>query len=331
MRDNPISPTVDYGRNGVQHGHLRLPYSRNDSAWGSILIPISVIRNGEGPVALFTGANHGDEYEGPLALTHLAQTLRDDQVQGTVILIPFMNHPAFMVGARVSPLDQGNLNRTFPGLPDGTPTQKIADYFQRVLLPMADIVLDYHSGGKTLDFLPFAASHVLEDKAQETRCRDARDAFNAPFSIEMREIDALGMYDTAAEEMGKTFVSTELGGRGTATPQTVDIARKGARNLLIHAGILEGELDLTATRMLTQPDDACFHFSPEGGLVEFINDLGQPVRMGETLAQIWPTTHTGQAPLAILAQRDGILTARHHPGLVAQGDCLAVLAVEIAD
>ena len=45
-----------------------------------------------------------------------------------------------------------------------TVTQIIADYFSRTLLPMSEYVLDIHSGGKTLDCLPFAASHVLDDK-----------------------------------------------------------------------------------------------------------------------------------------------------------------------
>ena len=62
-------------RDGVQHGFLRLPYSRDDSAWGSVMIPIAVIRNGKGPTALLTGGNHGDEYEGPIALFDLARTL----------------------------------------------------------------------------------------------------------------------------------------------------------------------------------------------------------------------------------------------------------------
>ena len=60
----------------MQHGFLRLPYSRNDSAWGSVMIPITVIKNGDGPTALLTGGNHGDEYEGPLALFELANTLK---------------------------------------------------------------------------------------------------------------------------------------------------------------------------------------------------------------------------------------------------------------
>ena len=142
-----------------------------------------------------------------------------------------MNAPAVHAATRTSPIDGGNMNRAFPGRPDGTITEKIADYFTRYLLPMADIVLDFHSGGKSLDFLPFAACHTLEDKAQEARCRAARDAFCAPFSLQMLEIDPSAMYDHAAESQGKTFVTTELGGRGTATPETVAIARRGLRNL----------------------------------------------------------------------------------------------------
>src|SRR5262245_49257346 len=161
LRPSPISPTVDFDRNGVQHGFLRLPYSRDDSAWGSVMIPIAVVRNGEGPTALLTGGNHGDEYEGPVALFELARTLDAKDVSGTVIIVPAMNYPAFRAGTRTSPIDKGNLNRAFPGRPDGTATEKIADYFQRYLLPRADLVVDFHSGGKTLDFVPFCAAHIL--------------------------------------------------------------------------------------------------------------------------------------------------------------------------
>ncbi|RWQ62018.1 hypothetical protein [Mesorhizobium sp.] len=51
------------------------------------MIPICVIRNGSGPTALLTGANP-DEYEGPLALYHLARTLDKRSVWGTIIVTP---------------------------------------------------------------------------------------------------------------------------------------------------------------------------------------------------------------------------------------------------
>lgn len=325
LRPSPVVPTVDFDADGVQHGFLRLPYSRDDSAWGSVMIPIAVIRNGEGPTALLTGGNHGDEYEGPIALFDLARTLRPEEVRGRIIIVPAMNYPAFRAGTRTSPIDRGNLNRSFPGRPDGTVTEKIADYFTRNLLPLADIVLDFHSGGRTLDFVPFAAAHILPDKAQEARCFAAVAAFSAPYSMRMLEIDAVGMYDTTAEEMGKVFVTTELGGGGTARAETVRIAKRGVRNVLRHAGILDGVIEHSESRWIDMPSDDCFLFAEEEGLIETCKDLGETVRAGEIVARIYPTGRTGSPPVEHRAALDGILAARHFPGLVKAGDCIAVV------
>ncbi|MDI6025135.1 N(2)-acetyl-L-2,4-diaminobutanoate deacetylase DoeB [Corticibacterium sp. UT-5YL-CI-8] len=328
IRPSPISPTVDFDRDGVQHGHLRLPYSRDDSAWGSVMIPICVVRNGSGPTALLTGANHGDEYEGPLALFDLARRLDAREVSGTVIIVPAMNYPAFRTGTRTSPIDKGNMNRSFPGKPDGSVTQKIADYFQRELLPRADIVLDFHSGGKTLDFLPWCAAHVLPDKAQEKASFDAVEAFSAPWSVKMLEIDTVGMYDTAAEEMGKIFVTTELGGGGTSTAASVRIARRGVANVLRHAGILSGAVETVPTTWLDMPD-GCFCFAESDGMIETTVDLGEPVQAGQVVARIHSTGRTGLAPQVVKSGISGLLAARHFPGLVQAGDCVSVMAVKV--
>ncbi|MDQ0346807.1 N-alpha-acetyl-L-2,4-diaminobutyrate deacetylase [Ancylobacter vacuolatus] len=326
-RPSPITPTVDFAAKGVQHGHLRLPYSRDDSAWGSVMIPICVIAHGEGPTALLTGANHGDEYEGPAALFELARSLRAEDVQGRVILVPALNYPAFCAGTRTSPIDRGNLNRSFPGRPDGTVTEKIADFVTRHLVPLADVVLDFHSGGRTLDFLPYAAAHELADKAQEARCFAAVAAFAAPYSMRMLEIDAVGMLDTTVEEMGKVFVTTELGGAGTASATSITIARRGTLNLLRHAGILSGEPEAAPTRWLDMPSSDCFAFAGDDGLIAFAVDLGAPVRKGDLIARVYPIGRTGQAPAEYRAAMDGVLAARHVPGLIKAGDCLSVLAV----
>jgi N-alpha-acetyl-L-2,4-diaminobutyrate deacetylase len=326
QRPSPIATNVDFDTEGVQHGFLRLPYSRDDSAWGSVMIPITVVKRGEGATALLTGGNHGDEYEGPIALFDLARTLTADEVQGRVIIVPAMNYPAFRAGTRTSPIDRGNLNRSFPGRPDGSVTEKIADYFQRTLLPLADIVLDFHSGGRTLEFLPYAAAHELADKDQERCCFDAVAAFSAPYSMRMIEIDSVGMYDTSAEEMGKVFVTTELSGGGTSSAKTVRIAKRGAANVLKHAGILSGALETGPTRWLDMPSGDCFTFAEHDGLVEPCVDLGDPVRTGDVIARIHPVGRTGQAPAEYRASLDGVLAARHFPGLAKTGDCLAVVA-----
>jgi N-alpha-acetyl-L-2,4-diaminobutyrate deacetylase len=205
-------------------------------------------------------------------------------------------------------------------------TEKIADYFQRTLLPLADVVLDIHSGGKTLEFVPFCCAHRLPDKKHEAACVAAMQAFNAPYSMMLLEIDNVGMYDTAAEEMGKVFVSTELGGGGTTSAKTVAIAKRGVRNLLIHAGILKGKVEQSPTTMLDMPSGDCFTFSEQDGLIEPCIDLGQPVRKGDAIAQIWSADRTGKPPAQYRAAMDGLLAGRHFPGLVKSGDCIAVVA-----
>ena len=322
-----ITATIPLDAQGTHHGFLKLPYSRDDSAWGSVMIPITVIANGVGPTALLTGANHGDEYEGPVALQELAVSLQADQITGRVIILPMMNLPAFAKGTRCSPIDGANMNRSFPGRADGSVTQKICHYIATELVPQADIVLDFHSGGRTLDFLPFAAAHVLADKVQEAACMAAMQAFNAPYSVRMLEIDNVGMFDTEVESQGKTFVTTELGGAGTATARSTAIARKGIRNLLIHAGIMTGDLQQDPSIQLDMPDESCFVFAHHAGLIDYLVDLGDPVREGQPIARIWPADRTGQQPIACHAARDGILTARHVPGLVKIGDFVALVAV----
>jgi N2-acetyl-L-2,4-diaminobutanoate deacetylase len=333
MRKNPIISTIDFDREGIQHGFLNMPHSRDDSAWGSIMIPITQMKNGDGPTALITGGNHGDEYEGPVALYNFAGRTEIDDIQGRVIVVPAMNYPAFQSACRVSPIDGGNLNRVFPGRPDGMVTEVIADYFSRTLLPLADVVLDIHSGGKTLDFLPFAAIHRLPNSEQEKIAEDYMKAFGAPFHVKMLDIDAAGMFDTQVENMGKVFVTTELGGAGTTTPYSVNIAKRGVDNFLIKAGILDGELTPCPELPLSldMPDERSFVFSQHTGLLEPVVTLGDYVKQGDLIARIHITERTAVAPYEYFASRDGIVLSRHVPSQVKMGDCLNVIAEVISD
>ena len=328
MSQSPVRTAVDFDAEGVQHGHLKIPYSGDDSAWGAIMIPVTVVKNDVGPTVIFTGANHGDEYEGPIALWWLSNELKSKDIRGRVIIVPAMNYPAFKAGKRTSSIDGGNMNRAFPGRPDGTITEIIADYFNRVLLPMADYVADMHSGGKTLDFVPFACAHVLEDKHQQARCIAAMEAFNAPYSLMLLELDSAKMYDTAAEKMGKVFIGTELGGGGSASATTVAIAKRGILNLLKHAGILSGEPELDPSISLVTPDHRSFVTSEHSGLLEMCVDLGADVKNGEVIALVHDIERTGTQPVEYKATIDGVLAGRHYPSLTQPGDNLAVIAIK---
>lgn len=328
MRPSPISATVDFEADGVQHGFLKLPISTDESAWGAVMIPVTVVKNGEGPTALLTGGNHGDEYEGITALLKLARSLTADDVHGRVIIVPMMNMPAAMAGKRTSPMDGGNLNRSFPGDPDGTVTQRIADYFTRYMVPLADVVLDLHSGGRTLDILPFGASHLLDDKNQQRQALAGAKAFGAPYAMMMFELDAAALFDTAVESQGKIFVATELGGGGSSTPERMAITERGIRNFLIHYGLTDGEVEMPAEPQiyLDMPDASCYVQSEHTGLLELTLALGDTVSKGQVIARVYDMTRTGAEPVEYRAQRDGLLVARRFPALVNMGDTLAVIA-----
>ena len=318
-RPSPISATVDFDADGVQHGFLKLPISTDESAWGAVMIPVTVVKNGEGPSALLTGGNHGDEYEGITSLLKLSSTLKAENC---------MNTPAVMAGKRTSPMDKGNLNRSFPGDPNGSVTPQIADYFTRVLVPMSDVVLDLHSGGRTLDILPFGASHVLDDKTQQQSALEGAKAFGAPYAMVMFELDAERLFDTACERQGKVFVATELGGGGTSTPQSIAIAERGVRNFLIHYGLVAGEVAMPegGQMYLDMPDASCYVQSQHSGVLELLVALGDEVKKGQTIAYVYDMTRSGTAPVAYKAERDGILMARRAPSLINMGDTLAVIA-----
>ena len=83
--------TVDLDKPGKQFGWIMLPHSTHDDAWGVTRVPIVVIANGNGPTVILEGGNHGDEYEGPIAICDLARELDPGAVQGRLILMPANN------------------------------------------------------------------------------------------------------------------------------------------------------------------------------------------------------------------------------------------------
>src|SRR5882724_9010002 len=134
MDRSQIYATVDFDRPGKQHGHLCVPYSYNLGGWANLLVPVTVVRNGDGPTVLVLAGNHGDEYEGQVAALRLLQELDPGQVNGRVIVVPVLSIEASKGCTRLWSTG-ANFNRSFPGSPDGPPNEQLADYLTRVLFP----------------------------------------------------------------------------------------------------------------------------------------------------------------------------------------------------
>lgn len=113
-------------------------------------MPILSIKNGAGPTLVIMAGNHGDEHEGQIAISTLARELNPADICGRLILMPMVNYPAAQAGLRTSPIDEGNLNRLFPGNAAGSPTEMIAHYIEDVLMPLTYYAFDLPYAGIVL-------------------------------------------------------------------------------------------------------------------------------------------------------------------------------------
>jgi predicted deacylase len=330
-----LVPDVDFNAEGKQTGFVRLFHSVHSSAYGFIPIPIVVIKNGAGPTALFVSGNHGDEYEGQVALSNLAKSLEASQVKGRVIILPMANFPAAMAGKRTSPIDEGNLNRTFPGDADGTVTQQIAFFIEHVLIPMADVVCDLHSGGSSLMYVPCALIKRTPDPARHRQQTALLQAFGSPLAYIAGGGNGTGTDSTlmgGVERAGKLAVGTELGGSGQVTPAALRIVERGLRNVLVHMGILPKKMRLKGeeTRFLNVGGPEYFVYAPDNGVFEPAVELGDEVKKGQVAGRI----HFPETPWAPAVEfrfaREGFVLCKRVPGRTVRGDCLFHLGSDTA-
>ena len=327
-----ISSEVDFERGGKQTGFLRLPHSVHRSAYGWLPLPVAVIKNGEGPSVLLQSGNHGDEYEGQVALCKLIRALQPEQIQGRIIFFPMANYPAAKAGRRTSPIDGGNLNRSFPGDPDGGPTDMIAHYIQSELMPRCQTFIDLHSGGSSLLYLPTAMMHEGDTPEEAARNRELLAVFGAPHSMVYPSTKENRYADTTARGLGLAALATELGGAGMVDPTGTAHAEQGVLRVLAHVGVLKDASDLPPpepTRFLRVEMPSHYCYAPDDGLFEPLVELGDEVKAGQPAGAIhFPETPWREPSIAHF-ERDGLVICKRVPGRSERGDCLFHLAADV--
>ena len=329
-----IAAEVDYARDGKQYGFLRLPFSTHESAYGWIPIPVICIRNGAGPRVLLVAGNHGDEYEGQIAVTKLARAIDPRKMSGRIVILPAANLPAALAGRRTSPLEpgeRGNLNRAFPGDHRGSPTAMIAHYIDSVLLADTDYVFDFHSGGSSLLYIPSTEMKRAEDPAKTARMIELTKLFGAPIScIGITDIpDNLAV---AARRRGLIHMGTELGGGGTTSLDALRILEAGLRRILHHVGILAADPGVGAPqppRMMEVGGPDYYVYSPEDGVFEPLADLGDTVAGGQPAGAIHFPDNPAREPIVVPFLRDGLVVCERVPARTKRGDCLFHLATDL--
>jgi predicted deacylase len=326
---------IDFDADGKRVDHLFIPHSVDRSAYGNVGIPIVVVKNGDGPTILLTGGNHGDEFEGQIVASRVARAIAPADIQGRLIVMPCLNFPAAINGARVSPLDGGNLNRSFPGDPRGGVTQQLAHYLHTVLMPMADVMIDLHSGGASLEYLPTAFTNLSGKSHLDRAAVEAMRVFGAPLSMVFRDDSEARRAVSSAHLNDCVYLCTEMGGAGTVGVDALAIAHAGTARLLQHFGLLRRTDALQPirnaehTRFVQVPDRSYQVHAAAVGIFEPVFRLGQDVKVGQLAGLTYSQYEPTREPSASHFNADGFVICRRHPGLVQAGDCLAHVAVDL--
>jgi predicted deacylase len=249
---------------------------------GSTLsIPVNVITGSRRhPRFLAVAGHHGDEQEGPAALISLWERLQPSSMHGSVVMVPVLNPPAFQAMRRTGYEDGLDINRLFPGRPNGTVSERLADALCQHLAPGSDLILSMHgwSAGYLVEpYVEFPRSGPVSEASE----RAAR-AFGLKF---VNPLEAgPGRLLTEASRMGIPIIEVEIGGQASTLPDRRALYEAGTINLLKHMKILGGRSVRHSEPQTIERVDV---FAPAGGLLRTTREVGALLRKGDLLATIY--------------------------------------------
>jgi predicted deacylase len=253
---------------------------------GFTRIPITVIQGVKpGPVLALTAGIHGYEYPPILAL----QRLSVKKLAGTLIVVHVANMPSFL-GRTVyfSPLDGKNLNRVFPGKPDGTPSERIAHAITTQVIEKCDYLLDLHCGDGNESLRPYVYQTVTGDAAFDARIAElvAHFGFDHIVIDKSRPKDAAAsMYcSNTAITRGKPAMTVESGFLGSTDEKSTVAILRGVESVMRYLKMIDGRA--TKVKKPVYLDPTVVVNSPATGILYPQVERNATVKKGAVLAHI---------------------------------------------
>jgi len=322
-----LSCDFDFDAKGKNFGSAKL--ANADARFGN-LIPIVTIANGSGATVLLCAGNHGNEDEGQLILRRLIHEINPSDVKGRIIFLPALNYPAVRACSRISPLDDGNLNRSFPGDGELGPTSAIARFVVDAVLPLVDAGMDLHSAAYNDKYVDTTFLCTCADIALYQKSVGLADAFKAPY---MYGVDGISKttskdFDSAAHAKGIPFMSAELGGGGI-DPETIRIGYDGVRNVLAHMGVIAAR-ESSSAREKTVYLDAGSRTggvqAPYEGLFEARFNVGDEVKVGQVAGVLYSLDEVERLPKELFFSESGIVCVKSVSARVFHGSSICKTA-----
>lgn len=215
-------------------------------------VPVRVIKGqNAGHRVVITAGVHGDEMNGILSAQALARALHQQPLCGTVVVLPLMNQPGVLSHSRDftssdPEIPSANLNRGFPGNPDGDAAQRyLHAIWTHLLQPNADMAIDLHTQtrGTVYPLYVFADCRV-ESAATLARLMNPDMILDDPGEE--------GVLETVWNNHGVPCITVEVGMGKVTQPDLIDRAVAGVMNTLRHYGVCEGQVVRTQDTMKAQ-------------------------------------------------------------------------------
>ena len=202
-------------------------------------LPMWLINGHEdGPTLVVTAGVHAAEYASIAAALDLGRSLEPQNLRGRVIVVPVVDMPAFTVRSiYVCPLDGKNPNRVFPGNPNGTASEQIADWIFRDVISQAQYYVDLHGGDLIEALVPFTIFFRSGNKRVDETSLELAKVFGIHFLVCS---ETPGSTFCAASRAGIPSILAESGGQGIWTPEDVAYHTNGLNRLMRHLGMIPG-------------------------------------------------------------------------------------------
>ena len=297
-------PPIRTGQPSIEYGYLR-PVD-------DVEIPFGLIEGTQpGPCLLVTAGVHGSEYCSIEVAVRLLK-MRPEQIKGTLLVLPILNVQGFQKRSiYVMPEDGKNLNRMFPGKPDGTVSERLAHWLVTSVYPLADAYLDLHGGDLDESLAPFT---IFPNGCEKSKALAM--AFGLPVAV---AAGGEGYTINAAYRLGVPSLLPEVSGNGLWGEETVGQMIAGIERVMHHLGMIAGPVE-PAPQASPNFVTMWVPTAPSSGLWYPAKDLSEPVAAGEVLGEIRDVFGT---PLAtVRSDKDGFILYRLTSLSVNQGEAL---------
>ena len=223
-------------------GNLRV--ARLDGGYATIPLLIAAGPNARpgsrAPIGLLAGGAHGNEPNGPELVHRVLSEIEPADLQGVLLILPLMNPWGFNNRTRMVPMDQRDLNRSYPGHASGSFTLQVANTILESVVSLCDFVIDAHDAGDRIVLVSHARVH---DQPQDDPSLTLGLAFGSDVVMQ-REAEPGMLAREARNRYGTTVVSLEVGGAMRVWEDMQEQAKRGVVNMLRSQGLMPGQLIL---------------------------------------------------------------------------------------